>query len=455
MFISDKQFDVAVSQLSEFVAIPTVSDPNSPDHNMDSMVKAASFARDKLSELGFEVRCPRIDGSAPYVLAQRISHPDKPTVLLYAHYDVQPVDRDHWKSDPFKLEVRDGRLYGRGASDDKGGVIAILAALNVYQEKGRELPVNVKILFEGEEEYNSTHMKSLLEQEAERLSAHALVVLDGMNRSVQTGSLSSSTRGLINLEVRVDALQQSIHSGLACLAPDPAQALSGLIYSLRDPRQIPGFMDGRLPLGEEERKLLREGSIDAKTYAKEVGALGGETTLRGDPSYSIYERIATETPCISVINMNSGQPNGGNSIQESARCTLNIRVLPGQDPDRVGQSVIKYLQSQTILFNLRATIQKLEGSFAWKADLSSPFSKKYLEALGQHFPEVCALPCGGTLPLFRVFENAFPKMEMLLPGVEDPHTAAHSHNESQDSSVLRNSINSLISFLNLAGTQRE
>ena len=447
--INDAQFDRCVQFLGELVAIPTVSDPSSPDHEMEGMKKAADLVVKRLKEMQFDARCESIDGSPPFILASRIVHPKKRTILLYAHYDVQPVDRDHWDTDPFQLVRKNDRLFGRGASDDKGGIAAILAALGVYHDAKKELPVNIKILFEGEEEYNSTHMEPLLEKHAKILQAAALVILDGPNKAVDTGSLSSSTRGFKNIEIRVDALKKPIHSGLSCLAPDPIQALAGLITSVQDPIKIPGFMDGAPVLTEEERKLLRESSVTEKEYSLEAGAVHWEGSIRGDPSLSIYERVM-ETPTISFINMTSGKKNGGNSIQASARCTMNIRVLPGQDPDHVGHCVIDYLLKQPVLYNLPVTLSPSSGDWGWKANLAGPLSKKYLQALEKHFPKTSAMPGGGTLPLLRTFEKAFPKMEMILPGVLDPASAPHSHNESQEIHMLRNSINSLVTFLELA-----
>ncbi len=450
LYVTDGQFSEAVQFLGQLVAIPSVSNPHSPDYSMEQLTIAAQILEWKLQGLGFKVACPSVDGSPPFVIAEKTTDVSKPTLLLYAHYDVQPVNREKWISDPFIMEERDGRLYGRGASDDKAGIVAIITALEAYSKSGRELPVNVKILFEGEEEFGSSHMKPLLEQNAQKLKADALIVLDGLNRDVQTGTLTSSTRGLVNLKLKVNALEKPVHSGIGCLAPDPAQALASLIYSLRDPRMIPGFMDNSLFLNDHEREILAKGSQSAESYARAMGVLK-EVCLRGDPHESIYERIVQE-PSISVVNMTCGQPNGGNSIQDSASCTIGIRLIPGQVPNQVAESVIKYLQSQAIMYELPIEVSRLEkGAWAWKANLSGHFSKKYLEALGENFPDTSAMPCGGALPLLREFQEIFPSMEMIVPGVEDPITAAHSHNESQDIKLFRNSINTLISFFDKAG----
>jgi acetylornithine deacetylase/succinyl-diaminopimelate desuccinylase-like protein len=447
--VSDSQFNHAIDQLGKFVAIPSLSNVENPDFSMSNLIFAANFSGESLKELGFDVDYVRIDNCAPFVVAQKKINKDLPTLTLYAHYDVQPVERDKWVSNPFVMTERDGRLYGRGASDDKGGIIAILTTLQMYKDAGIELPVNVNILFEGEEEYGSSHMGALLEQCADKLDAKALVVLDGMNRSIQSGSLTSSTRGIVNISLEVKALAQPVHSGIGCLVPDPAMALALLVTSLNNPKEIPGLMDGFEPMSKEEEEIYAKDSITAAEYAKDHGVVDG-ATLRGDPSVSIFQRTVEE-PSLSIVNMTAGQPKGGNSIQATAQCTIGIRALPGQDPEVVGAAVMDHLKKQPVWHNIQVDIKQIEGAWAWKGNMAGGFSKLYLEALAENFPSAGALPCGGALPLLREFQTRFPNMEMIVPAVEDPRTTAHSHNESQDIGVFRSAINSLAAFLDKAG----
>lgn len=445
--VSATAFNKAIEELREYVAIPSVSNPNGSDYKMESLVKAAEFAITRLKKLGFEAEGVSVKNSAPFVIGGRHVDDKKPTI--YAHYDVQPVDRKDWKSDPFKLDDRDGRLYGRGSSDDKGGIIAILTALETLQSENNELPVNVKVLFEGEEEYGSSNMREILELQAKRLDAQALVVLDGLNKDKDSGTLTSSTRGIVNIKLNVHALKEPVHSGVACLAPEPAQALSKLISSLENPKLIPGFMDGFKPMNEAERKILKDSSQTPESYAKENGVLDG-LNLRGDPNESIYERIVEE-PSLSIVNMNCGQPDGGNSIQAHASCTIGIRVLPGQNPDKVAEAVMNYIKEQKVMYNCKVDMKQETGCFAWKANLSGKYSTKYLQALAENFKASCAMPCGGALPLLKEFEEVFPKAEIMIPALEDPGCAAHGNNESLDKNIFKNAINSLISFLVKAG----
>jgi acetylornithine deacetylase/succinyl-diaminopimelate desuccinylase-like protein len=448
--ISDRQFQSALDRLGEFVSIPCVSNPGSEDYDVNQLQKAADFVFKELRKLDFHAEKISVENSAPFVFAECITDASLPTLLLYGHYDVQPVDREKWNTDPFVVVTRDDRIYGRGSSDDKGGIIAILAALNVYKEANIKLPVNIKILFEGEEEYGSVHLEKLIKIMANRLYANALIVMDGMNRDVETGTLSSSTRGLVMLKMRVDALVKPTHSGVGCLCPDPAQALCKLISSLSDPSEIPGIMEEIQSLSNEEAKMLRAGSESAETYFKNQGVVAG-AKLRGDPALSIDERIVL-TPSISVNNMTCGKPNGGNSIQDYAEASIGIRILPGQDPNKVAKKVIEYLQSQKVMWDLPVKVyEEEEGNWGWKARLDGGYTKLYLDSMAEHFPKVAPMPCGGALPLLRLFEERFPNMEMLIPGVEDPDTSAHSHNESQSKSLLRHAINSLITFIDRSG----
>lgn len=167
---------------------------------------------------------------------------------------------------------------------------------------------------------------------------------------------------------------------------------------------------------------------------------------------SVYERIVEE-PSLSILNMQAGQPGGGNSIQNVASCQIGIRTTAGQDPDRVAQIVQNYLLTQSDeIGGMKISVKQEEpGCRAWKADLKKPYAMKYLNSLQEVFGRVASLPAGGTLPLLSEFEAVFPEMEMIIPGVEDPKTNTHSHNESQDVGLLRNSINALINFLQSSG----
>lgn len=564
----------AIQDLRDFVAIPSVSNPESPDYSMQNLKRAADFANRKLELLGFTVTQVSIQGessddiSAPFLLGERIVDAAKPTLLFYGHYDVQPVDREHWDSDPFVLVERDGRLYGRGSSDDKGGIIAIITALGIYQKAYGALPCNVKVLFEGEEEYGSSHMVQLIEQERARLKADALIVVDGGNRDVHIGTLTNSTRGLLTFKLNVE--RENDFDEAEQSKPDLAKILAKVMTSFENPREISGFMDDCILLTPSEKERAAKESQSVEEYASNHD-LFENVELRGDPGLSVYERIFEE-PSISFVNgrwgtisENSseihnkgvwGQPNGGNSIQESAKCeikiqlsldqnpqkvadalntyllaqpakgakvtleqtafeegslsfNLEVKIMPkpthsgiaclvpdpsqilaklmdslknpkcidceassisflrgaqafaecevgvrltgGQDPEKVAKVLINYVNSQAIP-GVKITLEQTDvACFAWKGDLSRPLAQKYLETLGENFPETHVQPCGGAIPFFRDFQETFPDIEIIMPGVEDPKCSAHSHNESQHIDLFERATNTIISFLEKIG----
>lgn len=444
--VSDSQFSAAVEGLKQLVAIPSVSNTGSSDYSAQNLDDAAHLIESELKELGFDVRCKRINDSPLFIMGSRVTDATKPTILMYGHYDVQPVDRDHWDSDPFKVVEKNGRLYGRGASDDKAGICVIITALKALKEAGQDSSYNLKVLFEGEEEFGSNNMGALLKKESETLTSDALIVFDGVNKDVDSGSIENSTRGVLTMTLKVEALTQPTHSGMGCLAPDPAQALAGLIYSLRDPRAIKDFMDDCVYASPEEIRLLDAGSRTEEEFKAEHNLVAG-AKLRGNPEHSISRRILEE-PSISIINMTCGIPNGGNSIQSSAECTVGVRLTAGQNPEKVEKAIRDHLNSQTVLWDLPFTFKEAGLSAkAWKTDATKVYATKYLKAIESSYPRTAVIPTGGTIPFLQDFETIFPNMETFIVGVEDPDSAAHSHNESQSILVFRRSINSLISFL--------
>lgn len=444
--INPAEFAEAIAQLRDFVAIPSVSNPNFTDYySMENLQKAADFTSDRFKDIGFEVRQVSIGGSAPYILAEKIVDVALPTLLFYAHYDVQPVDETKWKTPPFVLTLIDGRAYARGSSDDKAGIVAIITALGLYLREYGVFPCNIKFLSEGEEEYGSEHMEALVEQEKENLKADALIVLDGGNLDTETGTLTASTRGIVNLNLNVKTMEKPTHSGVGCLVPDPSAIMAGLIVSVKDPRTIPGFMDTCHFLNETEVDLLDQSSQTAEAYARDHNLLDG-VQLRGDANTSVYSRIAEE-PSISFVNGRWGIPNGGNSIQECANCQIGVRITAGQNPDQVAKALRNHLLAQDAQGAQVTITQSEPGCYAWKGDLSGPLTQKYLAALGEVFQTTHVQPCGGALPFLHTFTKISPKMEIIIPGLEDPKCAAHSHNESQDIALFEKAINSIIAFL--------
>lgn len=453
--ISDAQFQQSINRLGEFVKIPSVSHPTSPYYSPENLQAAADFATLQFRSIGFAAEQIVINNSAPFIIAECINKiVDAPTVIFYGHYDLQPVDESKWTSPPFVLTERDARLYARGGADDKGGIIAILDGLRTYLEAHGTLPLNVIVLMEGEEEYGSTNMKAFIQQQAARLNAHALIIMDGSNSTPDTGSVNTLARGVFNIKLEIDALKSPCHSGLGLLAPDAAMALATVVSSLYPPGDIPGFMKGHIPSSHEETTLLDEGSISVEDYSKDtqVSCSCSGTHLRGDPEQSVFFRITNE-PNLSVLNFISGKPGGGNSIPPRAECEISVRTVFDQDPAEVQQAVIDHINAQKVPYGLPVTITPdSDPARAWKGDYTRYFATKYRESLGEIFPKGASLlPCGGTLPLLGEFEEAFKgQLEIAIVAVGDNLSQIHSHNESVGKNTLRHAIDAFMLFLDKA-----
>lgn len=448
--LSDAQFHTVIGHLKNYVPIQTVSNlgekpsQETIEANKKTMLAGAEFAKGLLEDAGFEPELITVDNSNPYVVATRVQDVSLPTIMFYAHYDVQPVDPSEWDSDPFIVEERDGRLYGRGVSDDKAGVITIITALGTYLKEHGALPFNVVVVFEGEEEIGSPNFAKFVEVHQEKLNADVLIVMDGINQSSTNASLTPSTRGIVSYDVRVDAQTKSVHSGVGFNLPDPERQLSRIKASLDDLEANPQF--GKCSdLSDEERIALRKDSQSYEAYARASGLVEG-AKLRGDPAISIAEHAMT-LPTLTVLNAACGKPRGGNSIQSHASAQISCRVLPGQDPHEIGEMIKTHIEGVRNPQNLKVTVAlSEEPSWAWKGDVSMPHSQMYLDSLREEFPKASADPCGGALPLLKILQTIFPKMEMVVPAVEDDKTDAHSANESQDLGVLRNAINSMFRY---------
>ncbi|MET9670177.1 dipeptidase [Streptomyces sp. NPDC006475] len=337
-----------LDDLAEWLRIPSVS--AEPDRAAD-VRRSADWLAAKLRETGFPVAEVWPTAGAPAVFAEwAAGDPDAPTVLVYGHHDVQPAAReDGWHSDPFEPVTVDGRLYARGAADDKGqvffhtlGVRAHLAAT------GRTAPaVNLKLLIEGEEESGSPHFRELVEAEADRLAADVVIVSDTGMWSETTPTVCTGMRGLADCEIELYGPDQDIHSGsFGGAVPNPATVAARLVAALHDTDErvtLPGFYDDITPLTDAERELFAELSFDETAWlntAKSHGTLG-------EAGYSTLERIwARPTAELNGIGGGYQGPGGKTIIPASAQLKLTFRLVAGQDPDKIEVAVSQWLASQ-------------------------------------------------------------------------------------------------------------
>ncbi|GFH37691.1 M20/M25/M40 family metallo-hydrolase [Streptomyces pacificus] len=345
-----------LADLAEWLRIPSVS--AQPERGED-VRRSARWLAAKLKDTGFPAAevweappaAPGAAHGAPAVFAEWPSgDPDAPTVLVYGHHDVQPAAReDGWDTDPFEPVVRDGRMYGRGAADDKGQVLFHTLGVRAHLAvTGRTSPaVNLKLLIEGEEESGSPHFRALVEQHRDRLAADVVIVSDTGMWSETTPTVCTGMRGLADCEVALYGPDQDIHSGsFGGAVPNPATVAARVVAALHDENErvaVPGFYDGVRELTATERELLAELPFDESEWlrtAKSYGTLGeaGHTTL---------ERVWTR-PTAEVNGMGGGYqgPGGKTVIPAAARLKLSFRLVAGQDPDRVEEAVRTWIASR-------------------------------------------------------------------------------------------------------------
>ncbi|MEU6401334.1 dipeptidase [Streptomyces sp. NPDC046985] len=330
-----------LDDLAAWLRIPSVS--AQPDHAPD-VRRSAEWLAAKLAETGFPTVEVWPTAGAPAVFAEWPSDdPDAPTVLVYGHHDVQPAAReDGWGSEPFEPVVRDGRLYARGAADDKGqvffhtlGVRAHLAA------SGRTAPaVHLKMLIEGEEESGSPHFRELIESRADRLAADTVIVSDTGMWSEDTPTVCTGMRGLAECEIRLAGPDQDIHSGsFGGAVPNPATAAARLVAALHDEHArvaIPGFYDGVVELTDRERELFAELPFDEKQWLSTAQS----HAAHGEAGYSTLERVwARPTAEVNGIGGGYQGPGSKTIIPSTAMVKLSFRLVAGQDPDHIEQAV--------------------------------------------------------------------------------------------------------------------
>jgi acetylornithine deacetylase/succinyl-diaminopimelate desuccinylase-like protein len=430
----DAQSEHYLQTLVDFVRIESVSFKGYDPKNLQL---AADYTVKLLEDSGLEnVESFTVEGSPPYIYAEHIVDPSLPTILLYAHYDVQPPLRDElWDSPAFEATVRDGRLYGRGTSDDKAGVCVHAASLHACFNSGESPPVNVKIFIEGEEEIGSPHMAACLDLYTEKLKADVMIVMDGANYDTGVPGIGNSVRGNVTFGLGLRALKAPLHSGMwGGPLPDPIMALTKLIAGMSDEQGlcvIPGFNDTVTPLTEQEKVELEKVPYQEADFRAQTGAVDG-VDLVGRAGATLVERLWM-TPTITVTTFESGSRKAaGNVIMDEAWARLSFRIVAGQDPGEIQKCVENYIRSN-IPWGLELDLTKGGAAPAWKGNVEHPAFQATVKATKKGYGrEPLVVGCGGSIPLIPLLQKKLPEMAIILAGIEDPYTRAHSENESQD-----------------------
>jgi acetylornithine deacetylase/succinyl-diaminopimelate desuccinylase-like protein len=406
----------------------------------DEVHRSAQAVADLLSQAGFgDVRIVS-EGGAPAVIARHPAPAGAPTVLLYAHHDVQPEgDRSQWKSSPFEPTERDGRLYGRGSADDKAGIATHLAAFRAH---GGQPPVGVTVFVEGEEESGSPSLGRLLAAHRDALAADVIVIADSDNWSTEVPALTVSLRGLVDCVVEVATLDHGLHSGIwGGVVPDALSVLVRLLASLHDD-------DGNVAvLG------LHESTAAAVDYPPErvradSGLLDGVSEIG---SGSAPQRLWAK-PAITVIGIDTTPiDKASNTLIPRARAKISMRVAPGGDAAAHLDALTAHLQQHTP-WGARVNVIRGDIGEPYAIDASGAVYDAARSAFRQAWRvDAIDMGMGGSIPFIAEFAAAFPQAKILVTGVEDPATQAHSINESLHLGVLeRAAIAEALLLANLA-----
>ena len=402
--------------LEDLVRIESVS----ADPERASEVQRSAEAVSALFEAeGFRVQITTADGGAPAVIAHKAGPAGAPTVLLYAHHDVQP-ENDHadWDSPPWEPTERGGRLYGRGAADDKAGIATHLAAARAF---GDDLPVSLVMFIEGEEEVGSDSLVALLRQHHDELRSDVIVIADSGNWDIGVPALTTSLRGLVRADVEVRTLTHAVHSGMwGGLVPDSLMALARLIASLHDD-------EGSVTIDGLHAGPAAEVDYPEERLRAESGAAGG---VRWIGSGSTVERLWTK-PALSITGLDAPKVAGAsNTLVPLARCRISLRIAPGDTTENAVACLRKHLEAH-VPWGAGLGITVVDTGEATQIDATGPAYDVARTAFRDAWDgvEPIDMGVGGSIPFIAEFLQAFPQASVLVTGVEDPDTRAHGANE--------------------------
>ena len=443
-----------IAQLKDLVRIPSVAF-NGYDH--DQLQRSAELTRELMLSTGVfdEVRIERVPiepGSdaqgQPAVIARREAAPGMPTVLLYAHHDVQPWgDESLWDTPPFEPTVVGDRLYGRGASDDKAGVIAHVAALRVLQSVAPDSGLGIALFIEGEEEFGSRSFANFLATHRDTLASDAIIVADSDNWSTEVPSLTVALRGNVTFRITVSTLEHASHSGMAGGAVvDGTMALLKTLATLwTDDGSV--AVDG---LRDSGRSVPERSEDEVRA---DFGVLPGVSLAGTGP---VLERQWFK-PAITVTGMDiASVPNASNTIQPSMSARVSARVAPGQSAQEAFEAIEAHILANAP-FGAHVQLSELDMGDPFLVDTSGDAVAAMKQAMTDAWgAEPVEAGIGGSIPFIATLEQEFPDAEILVTGVEDPATMAHSPNESQHLGVLQKAIGAEALFLTrLAGGNRD
>lgn len=430
------RFSSTLERLTDYLRYPAIS--CEPEHARDVRALAERIA-DDLGGLGMErARLLELDGALPCVAAERRRCPGAPTVLVYGHLDLQPVAGEAWDSPPHEASAREGRLYARGAADDMGGWVSHLAAIEAWLEVAGELPLNIRLVIEGEEEIGSPNLVRYMDAFPDAFEADVMVLTDCENPSTDVPGLTVSLRGLMDVEVHCASMAADVHSGLWGNAiPDPAVALMQLVARLVD--EDGRLKHGRVEVPEAWAKASFDVPLGPEVVREGARLLDGVEPLPGR-GRSTAEWIWRQ-PAVTVLSTTLPAPGREkNAVRREASARLSVRVAPGQR----GEDLYRVLEDVLLADppgGVKVSMRLLSAGGSWlytpKGPAFEAADRAYEKAWGKKLVQIGV---GGSIPFVAMFGERFGDLPLILNGVMDPRTAAHGPNESMDLALFERAI---------------
>jgi acetylornithine deacetylase/succinyl-diaminopimelate desuccinylase-like protein len=443
----DKNIEKFQEQLFELLRIPSIS--TSHEHKSD-VLKAATFLQQELDNIGMElVQLYETEGH-PIVYAEKCPHDNRPTVLIYGHYDVQPPDPvDLWLTPPFEPSIKNNRVYARGASDDKGQSFTHIKSVESYLKTGNELPVNVKFLLEGEEEIGSPNLVPFITEHKDMLECDMVLISDTAMFGENQPSITYGLRGLTYMEVEVKGPNRDLHSGVyGGTVENPANALAEIISKLIDDDgfiQIPGFYDDVIPLSEADREAYSQLPFDEEAYIQELDI----KKVHGEKGFSTLER-ASARPSLDVNGLWSGyQGEGAKTVLPAkAGAKISMRLVPDQDPKKIAELFRKYIESITPE-TVSVQVTEHHGGHPVVVDLEFYGLQAAADAFKKIYQkEVLFSREGGSIPIVADFKKVLG-VNSILMGFGLTKDSLHSPNESFSLQDFHRGIKTSAEFLRI------
>lgn len=416
-----------VEELQALLRIPSIS--TLPENNED-MKYCATFVADKLKQAGMNrVEIFPTEGH-PIVYGEWLGAPGKPTVLIYGHYDVQPVDPvELWNSPPFEPTIKGDKIFARGATDDKGQMYIHIKSVEAFFKVKGSLPLNVKFIIEGEEEIGSEHLGGFIEQNKDLLKCDVVLISDTSLYEAGVPTITYGLRGLSYMEIEVTGPNRDLHSGsFGGAVANPINVLAEIIAKLHDKNgriTIPSFYDDVLPLTKEEKKNFERLNFSDKNFAKDLGV----KELAGEAKFSTLERlwVRPTLDCNGIIGGFTGK-GAKTVIASQASAKISMRLVPNQDPKKIAKIFTKYIKSITPK-SVKVKISDLHGAYPSLSPLTGKAVKAAAVSMEKAFgKKIVFMREGGSIPVVATFQRML-KAPSVLMGFGLNSENLHSPNE--------------------------